>query len=231
MNYKYKCIAIDDEPLALSLIETYIKKTPELEFTGAYSNAMQAMEKISTGGVDIVFSDIQMPGINGIELAKILPEHTYVIFITAYQDYALDGFKVNAVDYLLKPVQYVDFRKATFKAARYINSTQLASKKTYLTIRSNYQIIKLDTADILYIEAAKDYMRVVTTQKEYLTLVTLKQLIKSLPDTEFVKVHRSFVVNRRRIKILTTEGIVIGNRTIPVSDSMRGHILNVISNN
>ncbi|MBQ4033179.1 MAG: LytTR family transcriptional regulator, partial [Paludibacteraceae bacterium] len=91
--------------------------------------------------------------------------------------------------------------------------------------------IKLDTADILYIEAAKDYMRVVTTQKEYLTLVTLKQLIKSLPDTEFVKVHRSFVVNRRRIKILTTEGIVIGNRTIPVSDSMRGHILNVISNN
>lgn len=229
MNYKYKCIAIDDEPLALSLIETYIRKTPELEFLGAYSNAMQAIEHISTGEVDIVFSDIQMPGINGIELAKTLPEHTFVIFITAFQEYALDGFKVNAVDYLLKPVQYVDFRKATFKAARYINSMQLASAKTYLTIRSNYQIIKIDTDDILYIEALKDYMKVVTKHKEYLTLVTLKQIIKNLPDMEFVKVHRSFVVNATHIKILTTDGIVIGKRTIPISDSMRGHILRIIS--
>lgn len=229
MNYKYKCIAIDDEPLALSLIETYIKKTPELEFAGAYSNAMQAMEKISSGGVDIVFSDIQMPGMSGIELAKILPEHTFVIFITAFQEYALEGFKVDAVDYLLKPVQYVDFRKATFKAVRYITSTQLASEKKYLTIRSNYQIIKIDTEDILYIEAIKDYMRVVTTQKEYLTLVTLKQIIKSLPDTDFVKVHRSFVVNISQIKILTADGLVIGKRTIPVSESMKGHILNIIN--
>ncbi len=229
MNYKYKCIAIDDEPLALSLIEAYIKKTPELEFAGAYSNAMQAMEKISSGCIDIVFSDINMPGLSGIEFAKILPDHTFIIFITAFQEYALEGFKVDAVDYLLKPVQYVDFRKATFKAVRYITSTQLASKKRYLTIRSNYQIIKIDTDDIIYVEAVKDYMKVVTKQREYLTLVTLKQIIKSLPDLEFVKVHRSFVVNISQIKVLTTDGLIIGKRIIPVSESMKGHILNILN--
>lgn len=221
MNYKFKCIAVDDEPLALQLIENYIERTNELELVASYNNGIQALARAMNGDIDIVFSDIQMPGMDGIEFAKQLPKSTFVIFLTAFPQYALKGFEVDAIDYLVKPVKYLDFRKAAYKAINFVKGMRLLEADNYITIRSNYQLVRIATNDIVYVEALKDYMRVVTTQNSYMTLITLKQLSKSLPEDKFIRVHRSFVVQKRFINNYSAGGIKIDKTIIPVSDNYK----------
>lgn len=221
-----KCCVIDDEPLAGQLIASYIEKTPFMQLVGTYSSAQEAVKTILDNRVDLVFLDIEMPQLNGLEFAKIIPPTTRIIFITAYDQYAIQGFKVDALDYLLKPISYEDFLASANKAQRWIemrsNSSSQGSTRDYVIVKSEYRLVQIQTSDILFIEGLKDYVKIYTVdeQKSIMTLMSMKTLEQSLPST-FMRVHRSFIVNTTKIKIIERNRIVFGNKYIPISDSYK----------
>lgn len=221
-----KCCVIDDEPLASQLIASYIEKTPFTQLVGTYSSAQEAIKTILDNQVDLVFLDIEMPQLNGLEFAKIIPPTTRIIFTTAYDQYAIQGFKVDALDYLLKPISYEDFLASANKAQRWIeiqrNSSSQGSTRDYVIVKSEYRLVQIPTSDILFIEGLKDYVKIYTVdeQKSIMTLMNMKTLEQSLPST-FMRVHRSFIVNTTKIKIIERNRIVFGNKYIPISDSYK----------
>lgn len=221
-----KCCVIDDEPLASQLIASYIEKTPFTQLVGTYSSAQEAIKTILDNQVDLVFLDIEMPQLNGLEFAKIIPPTTRIIFTTAYDQYAIQGFKVDALDYLLKPISYEDFLASANKAQRWIeiqrNSSSQSSTRDYVIVKSEYRLVQIPTSDILFIEGLKDYVKIYTVdeQKSIMTLMNMKTLEQSLPST-FMRVHRSFIVNTTKIKIIERNRIVFGNKYIPISDSYK----------
>ncbi|MBR5333102.1 MAG: response regulator transcription factor [Muribaculaceae bacterium] len=221
-----KCCVIDDEPLASQLIGSYVEKTPILQLVGTYSSAQEAVKVILENQVDIVFLDIEMPQLNGMEFAKIIPTTTRIIFTTAYDQYAIQGFKVNALDYLLKPINYDEFLNAVNKALQWFelqnNCVNHPTSNDYIIVKSEYRLVQIPTADILFIEGLKDYVKIyiVDEQKSVLTLMNMKTLEQSLPSS-FLRVHRSFIVNTNRIKIIERNRIVFGSKYIPVSDTYK----------
>lgn len=222
-----KCCVIDDEPLASQLIASYVEKTPFMQLVGTYTSAQDAIRTILENQIDIVFLDIQMPQLNGLEFAKIIPQHCRVIFTTAYDKYAIQGFKVDALDYLLKPVSYEDFLAAANKAQRWVetvrNGGANAPTRDYIIVKSEYRLIQIPTSDILFIEGLKDYVKIYVNdeQKSIMTLMNMKTLEQSLPTSRFMRVHRSFIVNTSKIKIIERNRIVFGNRYIPISDTYK----------
>ena len=222
-----KCCVIDDEPLASQLIASYVEKTPFMQLVGTYSSAQDAIKPILESQIDIVFLDIQMPQLNGLEFAKIIPQHCRVIFTTAYDKYAIQGFKVGALDYLLKPVSYEDFLETANKAQRWAetmrNSDGNASTRDYIIVKSEYRLVQIPTSDILFIEGLKDYVKIYVNdeQKSIMTLMNMKTLEQSLPASKFMRVHRSFIVNTSKIKIIERNRIVFNNRYIPISDTYK----------
>ncbi len=221
-----KCCVIDDEPLASQLIASYIEKTPFLQLVGTYTSAQEAIKTILEHQTDLVFLDIEMPQLNGLEFAKIIPSTTRIIFTTAYDKYAIPGFKVEALDYLLKPVSYDDFIASANKAQRWIeiqhNSLKIGSTQDYIIVKSEYRLVQIPTNDILFIEGLKDYVKIYTTdeQKSIMTLMNMKTLEQSLPSS-FLRVHRSFIVNTHKIKVIERNRIVFGNKYIPISDTYK----------
>lgn len=221
-----KCCVIDDEPLASQLIASYIEKTPFMQLVGTYSSAQDAIKTILDNQVDVVFLDIEMPQLNGIEFAKIIPQTTRIVFTTAYDRYAIQGFKVDALDYLLKPISYDEFLNAANKAQRWVeihrNATTKGNPKDYIIVKSEYRLVQIPTADILFIEGLKDYVKIYTVdeQKSIMTLMNMKTLEQALPST-FLRVHRSFIVNTSKIKIIERNRIVFGNKYIPISDTYK----------
>ena len=221
-----KCCVIDDEPLAAQLIASYIEKTPFMQLVGTYSSSQEAVKTILENQVDLVFLDIEMPQLNGLEFAKIIPPTTRIIFTTAYDQYAIQGFKVNALDYLLKPVSYEDFLASANKAQRWIeiqrNGSNQGSSRDYIIVKSEYRLVQIPTSDILFIEGLKDYVKIYTIdeQKSIMTLMNMKTLEQSLPSY-FMRVHRSFIVNTNKIKIIERNRIVFGNKYIPISDTYK----------
>lgn len=230
-----KCIAVDDEPLALGLVASFVEKTPFLELTGKFSSAVEALEVIHNQQIDLVFLDIQMPDLTGIELARVIeragPSAPRVVFTTAFNQYALDGFKVDALDYLLKPFNYEEFLKAATKAKGYVELVRKASqspvapetKDEYLFLKVEYQLVRIAYDDILYMEGLKDYVKVhlKSGQKPILSLTSLKHLEEKLPSARFMRIHRSFIVNLDQIGAVTRNSIQIGSTTIPVSDQYK----------
>ncbi len=229
-----KCCVIDDEPLASQLIASYIEKTPFMQLVGSYSSAQDAIKTILDNQIDVVFLDIEMPQLNGIEFAKIIPQSTRIIFTTAYDRYAIQGFKVDALDYLLKPVSYEDFFGAATKAQRWVDIHRNSINKDFfndcIIVKSEYRLVQIPTADILFIEGLKDYVRIYTVdeQKSIMTLMNMKTLEQSLPSS-FLRVHRSFIVNTNRIKIIERNRIVFGNKYIPISDTYKQAFTDYIS--
>lgn len=221
-----KCCVIDDEPLASQLISSYIEKTPFMQLVGAYSSAQESIKTILEDQIDVVFLDIEMPQLNGLEFAKIIPPSTRIIFTTAYDRYAIQGFKVDALDYLLKPISYDEFLNATNKAQRWVdihrNSLNNGNPHEYIIVKSEYRLVQIPTADILFIEGLKDYVKIYTSdeQKSIMTLMNMKTLEQALPST-FLRVHRSFIVNTSKIKIIERNRIVFGNKYIPISDTYK----------
>jgi DNA-binding LytR/AlgR family response regulator len=215
---RLRCFAIDDEPLALELIRSYIEQTPFLRLTGSFSNALEAMAALKAQPVDLLFLDIQMPGWSGLQLALSMDAFkTKIIFTTAFDQYALDGFKVGAIDYLLKPVCYADFLKAAQKAQRYIHTPSLPPEG-HLTVRASHKWRKINYNDILYLEAMRDYVVIHTEAGEAIrTLSTLQNMAAMLPDDLFVRVQRSFIVHLRKIQAMERQSIVFGKTRIPVS--------------
>ena len=225
---KLRTIAIDDEPLALRLVNDYIEKTPFLELLGAFDNPLDAIDFLSTQAVDLIFVDIQMPDLTGIEFARSLENAPKIVFTTAYEKYAVEGFKLNAIDYLLKPFSYEEFLKAAQKARKQseLEAQTLPSieaNSQFLFLKSEYKIRRINFNDILYIEGLKDYIKVYTTgeDKPVLSLNSMKSLEQKLPENKFMRVHRSFIVNLDRIDTIERSRIIFGKTYIPVSDQYK----------
>jgi two-component system response regulator LytT len=229
-----QCIAVDDEPLALGLVCAFIEKTPFLSLAGRYSSAVEALQVIHSKHIDVIFLDIQMPDLTGIELARVIEKAgtkaPRIIFTTAFNQYALDGFRVDALDYLLKPFNYEEFLRAASKAQAYVELLQKASsaaspetKDEYLFLKVEYQLVRIAYDDILYTEGLKDYVKVhlKSDPKPTLSLTSLKALEEKLPASKFMRVHRSFIVNLDKISAVTRNTIQIGTVTIPVSDQYK----------
>lgn len=222
-----RCCVIDDEPLAGKLISSYVEKTPMLTLVGTFLSASDAVRDILDGNVDLVFLDIEMPQINGMEFAKIIPSNCRIIFTTAYDRYAVQGFKVNAVDYLLKPVSYDEFLQAVDRAAKSLAAAAPAKqeppKKEFLLVKSEYRLLQIRISDITLIEGLKDYIKIFVAgqPKPVLTLMSMKAAEQALPESQFMRVHRSFIVNTSRISIIERNHIIVGDRAVPVSDSYR----------
>ncbi len=233
-----RCCVVDDEPLASGLIASYISKTPFMELAGEFSSPKDAISTILEGEVDVVFLDINMPQLNGIEFAKIIPSSVRVIFTTAYDNYAVEGFRVNALDYLLKPISYDEFLAAGNRALQWaeLNSRKqepglTTSGQDHIIVKSEYKLVQIPIKDILYIEGLKDYVKIYTegAEKSIMTLISMKALERSLPANKFMRVHRSYIVNLSKIKIIERNRIVFGKTFIPVSESYKQVFADYIS--
>lgn len=223
-----KVIAIDDEPLALQQIADYIQMTPDLMLAGQFENPVEAAQYISKNPIEIVFTDIQMPGLNGIEFTRSMVNGPVVIFTTAFEKYAIEGFKLDVADYLLKPFTYEEFLTSVHKAERMISSLakpadEVLSNNEFLFLKSDYKIKRIDFHNILYIEGMKEYVKVHTvhSDKPVLSLSSLKNLETKLPAGKFMRVHRSFIVNLEKIDTIDRSRIVFGKKYIPVGDQYR----------
>jgi DNA-binding LytR/AlgR family response regulator len=223
-----KTIAIDDEPLALQLITGYIIRTPFLELKGSFDNPLDAMDFLSGEPIDLIFLDIQMPDLTGLEFIRTLSNKPKIIFATAYPNYALEGFKLEVIDYLLKPFNYEEFLASVRKVKNLIELERKAMNKVesneeFLFLKSEYKIRRINFNDIIYVEGLKDYVKVYTISevKPILSLSTLKTLESKLPQAKFMRVHRSFIVNLNRIDTVDRSRIVFGKIYIPVGDQYK----------
>jgi two-component system response regulator LytT len=221
-------IAIDDEPLALQLIVDYIQKTPDLILVGQFENPLEAAQYISKNPIDIVFTDIQMPGLNGIEFTRSMINGPVIIFTTAFAKYAIEGFKLDIADYLLKPFTYEEFLTSVHKAERMIRSIakrsdEVLSNNEFLFLKSNYKIKRLKFNDIQYIEGFNDYVRIyaASSLEPIQYQVTLKALEAKLPAGKFMRIHRSFIVNLQMVETIDRGRIVFGKVYIPVGDQYK----------
>jgi len=232
------CWIVDDEPLALSLLESYVERTTFLRLTGKYSNALTAMKRIEGEKVDLLFLDIQMPEVNGMEFARIIGSHTRIIFTTAFSEYALEGYKVSAIDYLLKPFSFTEFHSAAKKALNWFEMTEQKpaaehrQEKVGLFVKSEYKLIHLLYDDLLYIEGLKDYVKIYTEQdpKPILSLMSLKSLEEELPVDRFMRVHRSYIIHTNKISSINKNRIIIGKKQIPIGETYRRQFNLMIGN-
>lgn len=229
------CAIVDDEPLAVSLLQSYVQRTPVLQLAGTYHNAIEAMAGLQREPVDLLFLDIQMPEWNGLDFARVIDtSRTCIIFTTAFSQYAPDGYKVNAVDYLLKPIAYTDFASAVARAQKHIAeharpvdgdalscSPQTQPDIDSIFVKSDYKQLRIRFSDILYIEGLMDYVKIYLVQqpRPVLSLISMRSLEEKLPSHIFCRVHRSFIVNMERIEVVERGQIVFGQKHVPVSDS------------
>ncbi|GAA3783729.1 LytTR family DNA-binding domain-containing protein [Flavobacterium ginsengiterrae] len=227
-----KCIAVDDEPLALKLVETFIYQTPFLQLTASCDNAVEAMSLIREKQPDLVFLDINMPNLTGMELARLLQEQPgqvpKIVFTTAYNHYAIEGYKVNAVDYLLKPFSYEEFLRAANKVLQITeeasnNFQPITSDDEFIFLKVEYQWVRISLKEILYIESLKDYVKVHLddNQKAILSLISLKALEEKLPSSKFMRVHRSFIVSLDKINAISKNSIFIDKTEITVGEQYK----------
>ncbi|MBK8882267.1 MAG: response regulator transcription factor [Bacteroidales bacterium] len=223
-----RCIAIDDEPLALKQLSGYIEKTPFLELTGAFDSALKAIDILKTDRIDLIYVDINMPDLSGMDFVKSLDNAPMIVFVTAYSEYALEGFRVDAVDYLLKPVSYGDFLKSANKVKIWFdkqldNSEIVRADKDFLFIKSDYKILRINFDDIKYIEGMNEYIRIhLSDSKPVITLLSMKAIEEQLPAERFMRVHRSYIVNLSRISVIERSRIVFDGKVyIPVSEQYK----------
>jgi len=223
-----KCIAIDDEPLALKQISSYIEKTPFLEAVALCRSAFDAIEFLADNEVDLMFVDINMPDLNGLDFVKSLIQKPQIIFTTAYSEYAIEGFQVDALDYLLKPISYAVFLKSANKAKTWfeLNHKQQESVQTTqdsLFVKSEYKMVRIFLSEIKYIESANEYIQIhLVNDEPVTTLIRLKTMEEQLPKDKFMRVHRSFIVNLDRIKVIERNRIVFDHNVyIPVGEQYK----------
>ena len=229
MNTHLTCSIVDDEPLAVSLLESYVNRTPFLELRGKYCSAIMAMNELLSDPVDLLLLDIQMPELSGMEFSRLLPAKTKVIFTTAFAQYAVDSYRVNALDYLLKPISYTDFLQAAQKAVDWFEKTKPEVESLF--IRSEYKLQHVDLNTLLYVEGWKDYVKlhVAGEQRPIVSLLSMKAVEELLPASRFVRVHRSFIVNVAKIDAIERNRIVFGKEYIPISDNYRQKFFDFLS--
>jgi len=227
-----KCIAIDDEPLALDKIEGYVNQVPYLKLEGRFCNALAALPYLKGNTIDLLFLDIQMDGLTGIQLLESLTVKPRVILTTAFDQYALKGFELNVTDYLLKPISFSRFLKAVEKVYDHMaqqskTTTQAApsnteaAQKDFIFVKSGSQFEKISFAEILYIEGMKDYLRIHTPAKKVMTLMSFSEIEKMLPSENFVRIHKSYIVAINKIEVIDRAFVKIGGNNLPIGDVFR----------
>ena len=231
---KISCLIVDDEPLALDLLEGYVNQTPFLELAGRCSNAFEAMLILNTQHIDLLFLDVQMPDLNGIEFSRTLVNGPKVIFTTAFEKYALEGFKVDALDYLLKPFSFEEFLHAANKAKEWfqlINLSKPAADSDYIFVKSDYKQVKIMLSDVLYFEGLKDYVKIHLIGHTWpvLSLISLKHLEEQLPSETFMRLHRSYIVNLNKIEAVERGSVIINNHHIAVADNYKERFQHYLS--
>ncbi len=219
------CIIVDDEPLAQDLLEDFINKVPFLKLIDKCKNALEALEIIHKKKIDLIYLDIQMPKLSGVQFAESMQHKPMVIFTTAFSKYAVESYNLDAIDYLLKPFTFERFLKATNKA--YAKHTSKVSpenekqKNDFIFVNADYSSVKINLNDILYIEGLKDYIKIYAGSKPILTLQSLKAIQEKLPKDQFIRVHRSFIISINKIESIQRNRIIIGEKRIPVGDSYK----------
>ncbi|GAB3196392.1 DNA-binding LytR/AlgR family response regulator [Pontibacter aydingkolensis] len=241
-----RCIAVDDEPLALDIIESYISKLPFLQLVKTCSSATEAMQVLQEEQVDLMFLDIEMPELTGIQFLNILKHQPLIIFTTAYPDYALEGFNQDAVDYLLKPIPFDRFLKAVTKAQERLQRNGKATEggaasttaphaqqleQDFMFVKADYKTIRVDFRDILWIEGLKDYIIIQTRDQKIITLLSMNKMMEKLPETKFLRVHRSFIVSLQKIDSIEKSRIKIGNKEIPIGEVYKDQFLKWVEEN
>jgi DNA-binding LytR/AlgR family response regulator len=236
---KIQCIAIDDEPLALQQISAYIQKTPFIELVAECQSAFEALDILNNNNIQLMFIDINMPDLNGMEFVKSLTVKPLIVFTTAYSEYAVEGFKVDATDYLLKPISYSNFLKSANKAKKLIDSAMRNEKDSvkattdHLFVKSEYKLIRIALSDIKYIESMHEYVMInLMSGKPVKTMVSMKSIEDHLPSDRFMRVHRSFIVNLSKITVVERSRIIFdGKIYIPVSDQYKSVFQKYIDKN
>lgn len=240
-----KCIAIDDEPLALRQIAAYIAKVPYLELVARFNNALEAQQRLAEEKIDLIFVDVNMPDLNGVDFVRGLVERPMIIFTTAYSEYAVEGFKLDAVDYLLKPFSFADFSRAAAKAnslyelrhnqrpAQEPETEALPRDREYLTVKADYKVSLVRIADILYIESEGEYVRLhLANGTAITTLFRLKNMETALPSDSFMRVHRSYIVNLRAIHSYIKGRIYLNDSEyVPIGENYKEAFQNYIRQN
>jgi two-component system, LytTR family, response regulator len=239
-----RCIAVDDEPLALDIIESYVSKLPFLKLVKTCSSATEAMQVLQDEQVDLMFLDIEMPELTGIQLLNILKHQPLIIFTTAYPDYALEGFNQDAVDYLLKPIPFDRFLKAVTKAQERLQRNgkslettpapavaQLPAEHDFMFVKADYKTVRVDFRDILWIEGLKDYIIIQTRDQKIITLLSMNKAMEKLPDSKFMRVHRSFIVALQKIDSIEKSRIRIGTKEIPIGEVYKDQFLHWVEEN
>ena len=236
---KITCLIADDEPMALSLIESYVLKTPFLELKAKCNSAIKAMEFLETDSdIDLFFLDIQMPDLTGLEFSRLLPATSKVVFTTAFDQYAIEGYKVNALDYLLKPFDYNEFLNAAQKARNHFETNSFQNTENqqnnensdFIFVKSEYRQIKINFSEILYIEGLKDYVKIYTSShpRPILTLMSLKKLEEELPSEQFMRVHRSYIISLEKIEAIERNHVVIKDGFITIAPNYKDILMEYI---
>lgn len=224
-----RCVAIDDEPLALQLIQTYVARFPGLELVQVFEDALSGVEYLKQNSVDLLFVDVNMPDITGVELVRSLVTRPMVIFTTAYRNYAFESYELQAIDYLLKPIDYSRFAAAVERAIdfyKYKNAIQEAVNEESIYVYAEYKMIKILLRDIAYIESMGDYLKIYLagSEKPILTLMTMKKVLEKLPETQFARIHRSFIVALGKIKSIHNRKVNLNNAELPIGDAYSSFI-------
>ncbi|WP_299623892.1 LytTR family DNA-binding domain-containing protein [uncultured Tenacibaculum sp.] len=233
MNNIFTCVVVDDEPIAREIIESFIEKTPNLSLKASFSNALETIQFAQENEADIYFLDINMPEINGLSLAKIVNADAHIIFTTAYRDYAIDGFNLNVIDYLLKPIAFDRFLQAIKKIPLKKQQQQEVKKQNiedhFLFVRSERKMVKVNFNEIIYIESLSDYLKIHLIDKTIVTRETISNIETKLPEKLCIRVHRSFIVSVNFIEAYTNEYVEIDKKAIPISRNYKESVLQKLS--
>lgn len=226
------CAIIDDEPLAAQLLTSYAKQISFLQITGVYNSALTAMAGLRNRPVDLLFLDIQMPELSGLELAKLIPVETRIVFTTAFKQYAIEGYKVSAFDYLLKPISFDSFQSTANKALEWFcthGQQQTSCQDRFVFVKSDYRLVRVMLDDILYIEGLKDYVRIMLVDGEkVMSLINMKRLEELLPYPEFMRTHRSYIAHMTIARTIDRQHVFYGEDSIPISDNYKDSVLQFI---
>ena len=219
------CLAIDDEPLALDIIEDYVTKIPFLNLVGKFIDPVEATTILQKGNVDLIFLDIQMPGLTGLEFLNTLERKPAVIFTTAYDKYAVESYDFNTIDYLLKPISFDRFLKAANKANEVLSLGGDSTDNKFIFIKADYKIHKIATDDIAYVEGYKDYVRIYTPEKRYVTRESMKNMEGLLSKDQFLRIHRSYIISVEKFSAIEGNMIILGEEKLPIGKSYKEQVM------
>jgi len=229
-----KCIIVEDETLAQDVIKDHLKKIKEFELVGIYRNALEAMEALRTKEVDVMFLDIYLPGMTGLDMLRSLPDPPLVVLTTAYAEYALESYEFSVIDYLLKPISFERFSKAVNKIKEgrlfsHVGKEQGRQSQDHIFIKSNNKFFKVNFSEIMYIQGMKDYLKIHTAEYTLVTHQTMNEMEKILPATQFIRVHKSYIIALAQIKTIYGNSIELGKTTIPIGINYKENVMNLIS--